>query len=92
MIQSKTDPCVFYELNSDNKLVLITSVTVDDCAITGNEWRFWMVHEWIGIFFKIMRDGFLSKHLGVHYEWGTMQDGKHYCKATMDKKVDATVS
>ena len=51
-----------------------------------------MVHEWIGIFFKIMRDGFLSKHLGVHYEWGTMQDGKHYCKATMDKKVDATVS
>ena len=33
--QSKTDPCVFYKLDFNNNLILIVSVTVDDCGITG---------------------------------------------------------
>ena len=37
MKQSQADPCVFYKFDVKNKLTLIVSVTVDDCAITGTE-------------------------------------------------------
>ena len=37
MKQSQADPCMFYKIDVKNKLTLIVSVTVDDCAITGTE-------------------------------------------------------
>ena len=37
MVQSATDPCLFFEFNDDKKLILIVIVTVDDCAVTGLE-------------------------------------------------------
>ena len=37
MKQSFTDPCVFYKLNNQNKLMLLVSVAVDDCTVTGLE-------------------------------------------------------
>ena len=91
MIQSKTDPCVFYKLNKNKELMLIVSVTVDDCAITGTNKNIDLFMDGLEKRFKITRDGILSKHLGVHYEWGTTDDGKQYCKASMDKKVNAAI-
>jgi len=91
MTQSKTDPCVFYKLDKDGNLVLFVSVTVDDCAITGrNENIEWFMNG-IEQRFNITRGDKLSKHLGVEYKWGKTEDGKHYCEATMPKKVMATV-
>ena len=90
--QSKTDPCVFYKLSSNNSLMLIVSVTVDDCAITGTDDDINWFMDGLEKRFKITRDGVISKHLGVHYEWGENAEGKKYCRATMNKKVDAAVT
>ena len=37
MLQSLADPCVFYKFDEKDELMLIVSVTVDDCAVTGQE-------------------------------------------------------
>ena len=69
MIQSKADPCLFFKLDDQEKLRLIVSITVDDCAITGkNEDIEWFMNG-IEKRFKITRDGIITKHLGVEYEW-----------------------
>ena len=41
--------------------------------------------------FNIARRGILKTHLGVEYQWGVRDDSKAFCKATMEKKVKATV-
>ena len=92
LTQSKIDPCVFYKLNSNNVFILIMSVMVDDCAITGTNDNIKWFMDGLEKRFKITRDGIISEHFGVHYEWGTNADGKRYCKATMEKKVDAAVA
>ena len=33
--QSLADPCVFYKLDANDELLLMVSVTVNDCAVTG---------------------------------------------------------
>ena len=75
-----------------DELMLMVSVTVDDCAVTGLETNIkWFMDE-LEKRFKITRGGILTKHLGVSYEWGIREeDGKAFCEATMDKKVKATI-
>ena len=91
MKQSQADPCVFYKLDEKDELMLMVSVTVDDCAVTGLESDIdWFMTE-LQKRFKITNGGLLKKHLGVDYEWGIQSDGKAFCKATMDKKVKETV-
>ena len=34
MQQSQADPCVFYKFDENENLILMVSVTVNDCAIT----------------------------------------------------------
>lgn len=91
MKQSRSDPCVFFKLNEDDELILMVSVTVDDCAITGTNENIEWFMDGVEERFNITRDDVISKHLGVKYEWGTREDGMAFCKATMDKKVNATV-
>ena len=91
MKQSLADPCVFYRLDETEKLDLLVTVTVDDCAITGLEEHIEWFMDNVEKRFKITRGGILSKHLGVIYEWGKLENGKMFCKATMDKKVDGIV-
>ena len=91
MSQSKSDPCVFFKKNSKNELILIVSITVDDCAITGlNDDIEWFMTG-LETRFKITRDNVISKHLGVNYEWGVNENGLAFCRATMDKKVKSTI-
>jgi hypothetical protein len=70
MKQSLADPCVFYKLDANGELLLMVSVTVDDCAVTGlpNYIEWFMTN--LESRFKITKGGLLSKHLGIDYEWG----------------------
>ena len=71
--------------------MLMISETVDDCAVTGNETDIEWFMDNVEKHFNITREGEISKHLGVIYEWGETEIGKMYCKATMDKKVTAII-
>ena len=91
MHQSLADPCVFLKFDNENKLILIVSVTVDDCAVTGpNDEIEWFMNG-VEKRFKITRDGEISKHLGVFYEWKRNENGKMTCTARMDKKIKSIV-
>ena len=92
MKQSLSDPCVFYMKDVKEQLELIVSVTVDDCAITGTKEKAdWFMNQ-LEKRFSITRGGEMKKHLGINYEWGVLENGKAFCKATMDKKVDCSVA
>ena len=92
MYQSKSDPCVFFKLNNKNKLVLMVTITVDDCAITGRNDDIEWFMDGVEKRFNITRADVISKHLGVIYEWGETSDGRRFCKVTMDKKVESTIN
>ena len=42
--------------------------------------------------FKITRNGIITKHLGVEYEWWRTNYGRNFCKAFMNKKIEATIN
>ena len=89
--QSEVDPCLFY-LVKDDELKLIVTVTVDDCAISGLPEEIKWFMDGLESRFNITRGGELKKHLGVDYVWGfDNEKGKHFVKATMNKKVQATI-
>ena len=91
MEQSKVDPCMFY-LIKDDELKLIVTVTVDDCAISGLPEDVKWFMDGLESRFNITRGGELKKHLGIDYDWGFDEEkGKHFVKATMDKKVQAMI-
>ena len=92
MTQSLADPCVFYKLDEEKKLKIYVSVTVDDCAVTGLSKDIEEFMKGLEGRFKITRGGILKKHLGVSYEWGVNDNGQAYCKATMEKKINALVA
>ena len=69
----------------------MVSVTVDNCAVAGLPWNIEWFMKGLEGRFKITRGGLLKKHLGVDYKWGVLQNGKCFCKPTMDKKVNALV-
>ena len=91
MKQSQVDPCLFY-LHKDDELKLIVTVTVDDCAIAGLPEDIKWFMDGLESRFNITHGGELKKHLGVDYEWSfDNEKGKHFVKATMNKKVQATI-
>jgi len=91
MKQSKVDPCLFY-LHKDDELKLIVTVTVDDCAIASLPEDIKWFMDGLESRFNITHGGELKKYLGVDYEWGfDNEKGKHFVKATMNKKVQATI-
>ena len=91
MQQSQADPCVFYKFNKLNNLILMVSVTVDDCAITGTTKNIHWFMDGLETRFNITHNGELKKHLGVEYTWGQIDDGKMFCDATMIKKANTIV-
>ena len=91
MEQSKVDPCLLF-LHRNNALKLIVTVTVDDCAVSGLPADIKWFMDGLESRFNLTRGGELKKHLGVDYVWGFDEvKGKHFVKATMDKKVMATI-
>ena len=91
MNQSKADPCLFYLMKND-KLTLIVTITVDDSAISGLPSDIKWFMNGLEKRFKITRDGEIKKHLGIDYEWGITDKGKHFVKATMSNKIEEIVA
>ena len=87
MTQSLCDPCLFYKLNQKDELVLIATLIVDDCAISGTNEDIEKLMDQVSSRFSITREGMIKKHLGAYYEWKVNEDGKQICECTMDKKV-----
>lgn len=86
MIQSLTDPCVFYKKESD-KVVLIAVCHVDDNAVCSSpEWIAWF-KEGVKKRFGITDLGRLQKHLGIWYDWKVDENGERFVVATMPKLV-----
>jgi hypothetical protein len=86
MIQSKSDPCVFFK-HDEGKLVLMAVIHVDDTLLTGTqEWVDWF-KKGIGKRFDYTDQGKLSKHLGVSYDWNENTNGEPYIMATIPKLV-----
>jgi len=67
--QSDSDPCIFFKLDQNGKLVIIISTYVDDSLIGG--WKNWVkqFYQEFSKYLKIGRLGKLKKHLGVWWEW-----------------------
>ena len=90
MMQSKTDPCVWYKVK-DDKLWLIVAVYVDDIVYSGDEEaRQWFKNE-VQKRFKITDLGKLKKHLGVWYEKKRDEKGPYY-QLTMQKYQSDLIS
>ena len=91
MIQSKTDPCIFYK-EKNGKVVLIMALYVDDTLCLGiKEELEWMYKE-IQRKFKIEKLGRLKKHLGIWYEWKTEKGtGELYLEASMPKLIEEII-
>ena len=91
MTQSKCDPCLLF-MTKENELILIMTITVDDCAISGKDSDIEDLMEKIEKRFKITKEGIIKKHLGAYYEWKVDEKGRQICECTMDKKVQELVS
>ena len=86
MIQSKTDPCVFYKKDEKGKPVLVVAITVDDCAVAGHPNSInWLMNKIEGRF-NITRGGKLRKHLGADYKWKMDEDQCPYIGVWMERK------
>ena len=90
MIQSECDPCLLY-MRKNDELILIVTITVDDCAISGKDSDIEDLMKKIEKRFKITKEGVIKKHLGAYYEWKVDEKGRHVCECTMDKKVQELV-
>ena len=67
-------------------------MTDNICTITGkNEDIEWLMNG-IERRLKITRNGIITKHLGVEYEWRKTKYGRNFCKAVMNKKIEATIN
>jgi hypothetical protein len=87
LLQSKSDPCVFYKLDNDGTPILILVIYVDDTMICGAESEVKRAYEEIEKRFNIEKLGKLFKHLGIWWEWRVGKDGEVYLVATMPQMV-----
>jgi hypothetical protein len=86
LVQSKSDPCIFYK-HRHNKLVLVLALYVDDTLCAGEKGEVEWAYKVIEKRFAIKRLGKLKKHLGVNWTWHTDQQGDIYLKANINTMV-----
>jgi hypothetical protein len=91
LIQSESDPCVFYRRNEKNETDLIIIVYVDDCMLMGtqavvNEMKLKLKQE-----FGVVEDGQLKKLLGVRYDWKRDNEDKPYIVMSMNDKAQEII-
>ena len=91
MIQSRSDPCVFYKRDQHGEPALIVTMTVDDCAVGGTiESIDWLLNK-IEQKFTITQGGQIRKHLGVDYTWLIDENDDPYIEVWMEKKRESIV-
>jgi hypothetical protein len=87
LIQSQTDPCIFYKKNKWNHPVLILALYVDDTLLAGTRTEVNWLYEQVQKRFKIEKLGKLKKHLGIWWEWHK-EGNQTYLSASMDKMIE----
>ena len=92
MIQSNSNPCLFYNLGSLNKLVLVVSCHVNDTLIAGARDEVDNVKRVLKECFNIKELGPLTKHLSIKYSWGHTEDNDHFLAARMDNLVSKIIN
>ena len=88
MIQSRTDPCVFYKRDINGDVMLVIAMTVDDCAVAGTQESIEWLMKKIETRFNITRGGELRKHLGIDYKWKKDENGEQYIEVWMERKKE----
>jgi hypothetical protein len=86
MVQSLSDPCVFYLKDEHGETRLIVASHVDDCIMIGPKEAIEQFKLDIQQRFNITELGILKKHLGIWYNW-KKDNGEQYIEATMPKLV-----
>ena len=86
MIQSRSDPCVFYKRDEEGEAMLVIAMTVDDCAVAGTPESIEWLMKKIESRFKITRGGELRKHLGIDYIWKKDNDDAKHIEVWMERK------
>lgn len=69
MINSRSDPCVFYLKDENGETKLIVASHVDDCIMVGPKDVIEQFKIDVKTRFNITELGVLKKHLGMWYEW-----------------------
>ena len=91
MIQSETDPCIFFIKNEQSETELIAAIYVDDTMLVGTNEKIEWFKRSINRRFNYSDLGKLKKHLGIWYEWGEDQDSK-YIRGTMPKLIKEIIN
>jgi hypothetical protein len=87
MMNSKSDPCVFYLKDDKGETILIVATHVDDCIMAGSKDVIEQFKKDVKKRFNISDLGKIKKHLGIWYEWRQENNGEKYIIATMPKLV-----
>ena len=74
LIQSKSDPCLFFKKDDEEKTLGVIVVYVDDCLIAGEQKFIDEMKTKLKTEFGVVEDGKLSKLLGVRYKWENIND------------------
>ena len=86
LVQSKSDPCIFYK-HKNGKLVLVLALYVDDTLCAGEKEEVEWAYKLIEKKFSIKRLGKLKKHLGVNWTWHKDDKGDTYLKANISTMI-----
>ena len=87
LVQSKTDPCIFFKHDNKDKLQLILCLYVDDTLVAGTQKTIDWLYNKVEERFTIERLGQLRKHLGIWYDWKEDNKGEQYLVASMPNMV-----
>jgi len=87
LIQSQTDPCIFYKKDKGGHPTLILALYVDDTLIAGTRKEVDWLYEQVEKRFKIEKLGRLKKHLGTWWNWHKDKKGETYLSASMPKMI-----
>ena len=92
LIQSKSDPCLFYKKNDNNDTIGMIVIYVDDCVIAGEDDFIKAMKTKLKDEFGVVEDGQLRKLLGVRYKWEDL-DNPDQAKVilSMDDKANDIV-
>ena len=74
--QSKSDPCLFFKRDANDKTIGIIIIYVDDCLITGEDDFIENMKNKLKQEFGIVEDGQLRKLLGIRYNWEYCDDSE----------------
>jgi hypothetical protein len=84
LTQSLADPCIWFKQDSQQQLILLVAVYVDDCIVAGTKDEVESFKTGVKERFNITDLGPIKKHLGVWYEHIKDRSGQEYFRMTME--------